>query len=129
MNTPQELKYTKDHEWLRTADDGTATVGITDYAQEKLGSVVYVELPSEGDEVTAGATCGTVESTKAASDIYTPIGGTITAVNNALEEQPELVNNEPYGAGWLFTLQPSAAAEIEQLLDAAAYAELVEGEA
>lgn len=128
MNIPQELKYTKDHEWVRIESDGAAVVGITDFAQDKLGNVVYVELPAEGDTVAAGDSCATVESTKAASDVYAPLAGTVVAVNGELEDKPELLNEDPYAGGWLFKLTPADAGELDAMLDAAAYQALVESE-
>lgn len=123
-NTPAELRYAKSHEWLRVESDGTATVGITDYAQNSLGDITYVQLPKVGAALKAGETFGVVESVKAASDLYAPAGGTVTAVNTALESAPETVNRAPYADGWMLKLKladPQAAAT---LLDAAAYAKL-----
>jgi len=124
-NIPEELKYTKSHEWLRIEDDGSVTIGITEHAQELLGDMVFVELPEVGAAFEAEEDCAVVESVKAASDIYSPIGGEIVAVNEELEDAPELVNSNVYHDGWLFRMQPSAIAEIDELLDAAAYAELI----
>lgn len=121
-DTPQELKYASTHEWVRL-DDGLATVGISDHAQQALGDVVYVELPAPGQQVAAGQEAGLIESVKAASDLYAPMSGTIAAANEALEEAPETVNSDPYGAGWLFKITPDDPAELENLLDANAYAE------
>lgn len=121
-DTPQELKYASTHEWVRL-DDGLATVGISDHAQQALGDVVYVELPAPGQQVAAGQEAGLIESVKAASDLYAPMSGTIAAANEALEEAPETVNSDPYGAGWLFKITPDDPAELEHLLDANAYAE------
>ncbi|ULH14502.1 glycine cleavage system protein GcvH [Deinococcus sp. KNUC1210] len=115
MNTPSDLKYAPSHEWLK--DDGT--VGISDFAQDQLGDVVYVELPEVGREVSAGETLAVVESVKTASDIYAPASGTITAVNDALSGTPELVNSDPYGEGWLFKIDVTE--ESEGLMDASAY--------
>ncbi len=120
MNLPQDLKYTASHEWLRLAADGMASVGITDYAQEQLGDVVFVELPEVGRQVTAGEECAVVESVKAASDIYAPVSGEIVEVNQALQDAPEGINADAYSA-WLFRLRPTAVADVAQLLDAAAY--------
>ena len=117
---PADLKYTKTHEWARLNPDGSVTVGITDHAQTQLGDMVFVELPELGRTVTAGEECAVVESVKAASDVYSPLAGEVTAVNEALTEKPELVNQEPYGEGWLFQLQTGEA--LDGLLDAAAYA-------
>ena len=119
---PADLKYTKTHEWARLNPDGSVTVGITDHAQTQLGDMVFVELPELGRKVTAGEECAVVESVKAASDVYSPITGEVTAVNEALTDKPELVNQDPYGEGWLFQLQPGEA--LDGLLDAAAYAAL-----
>jgi glycine cleavage system H protein len=114
------LRFTKDHEWLRL-DDGVATVGITSYAQEKLGDLVFVELPSVGAKFAMGAAAATVESVKAASEVYAPVSGEIVAVNGRLESEPGLVNSEPTGNGWLFKLRISDSAELAKLLDEAAY--------
>ena len=119
---PADLKYTKTHEWARLNPDGSVTVGITNYAQTQLGDMVFVELPEPGRRVTAGEECAVVESVKAVSEVYSPLAGEVTAVNEALTEMPELVNQDPYGEGWLFQLQPSEA--LDGLLDAAAYAAL-----
>jgi len=127
-DTPIELKYAKTHEWARLEDDGTVTVGITDHAQTALGDVVYVELPELDVVLDAGEEAGVVESVKAASDIYAPIGGTIIAVNAALEDTPELVNQDPYGEGWFYKLQPNDVGELDELLDAEGYTEVAESE-
>lgn len=118
--TPADLKYTKNDEWVRI-EGSTATLGITDYAQEQLNDIVYVELPDVGAKFAKGESFGVVESVKAASDVYTPVGGTISAVNGGLEDEPELINTEPYGKGWLvkFTVDN---ADVSDLLDADAYA-------
>lgn len=117
-----ELRYARSHEWARVEDDGTVTVGISDHAQEALGDVVFVELPEEGAQLAAGDEAGTVESVKAASDIYAPIAGTVIAINGQLEDEPETVNSDPYHDGWFFRLQPDDLDEIESLLlDADAY--------
>jgi glycine cleavage system H protein len=118
---PGELKYAKSHEWARLEEDGTVTVGISDHAQDALGDVVFVELPEEGAELAAGDEAGVVESVKAASDIYAPVGGTVIAVNGGLEETPETVNSDPYNDGWFFRLKPTDSGELAQLLDAEAY--------
>lgn len=120
-NTPKELKYTKSHEWVRVEKDGTVTVGITQHAQELMGDLVYVELPNTGTKVTAGKETGVVESVKAASDVYAPVSGEIVAANDTLSDSPETVNKDPYGAGWMFRIQPSNAGEVGALLDAVAY--------
>lgn len=119
-NLPAELRYAASHEWARLEADGSVTVGITDHAQEALGDVVYVELPEVGKQLNAGAQAGVVESVKAASDIYAPLGGEVLAVNEALADAPERVNADPYGA-WFFKLKPASLAELDELLDAAAY--------
>jgi glycine cleavage system H protein len=118
---PGELKYAKSHEWARLEEDGTVTVGISDHAQDALGDVVFVELPEEGAELAAGDEAGVVESVKAASDIYAPVGGTVIAVNGGLEETPETVNSDPYNDGWFFKLKPTDSGELAKLLDAEAY--------
>ena len=123
---PTELKYASTHEWARLEDDGTVTVGISDHAQDALGDVVYVEHPEIGHQVIAQEEAGVVESVKAASDIYAPISGTITAVNEALDGAPETVNQDPYGDGWFFKLQPEDISQLGELLDAEAYAEVCE---
>ncbi len=120
MNVPQELRYTASHEWVRSEADGTVTVGVTDHAQEALGDLVYVELPAVGRVVAAGEACAVVESVKAASDIYAPVAGEVTAVNADLPGTPELVNQDAYAA-WLFKLKPADAGAAGKLLDAAAY--------
>ncbi|MAY38829.1 MULTISPECIES: glycine cleavage system protein GcvH [Spongiibacter] len=120
-NTPSELKYASSHEWARLEEDGTVTVGITDHAQNSLGDVVFVELPEVGSEYGAGEEAAVVESVKAASDIYAPIAGEVIAVNDALEESPETVNEYPYSDGWFFRLQPSDVSELENLLSAEDY--------
>ena len=127
-NLPEDLKYTKEHEWVREEDDGTVTVGITDHAQGLLGDLVFVELPEVGARLTAGAECAVVESVKAASDVYSPLGGEVTAVNETLGDAPETINEDPYGAGWIFKLRLGDASELGALLDASGYAELVAAE-
>ena len=124
MNVPDNLQYTESHEWLRL-DGETATVGITDHAQAELTDIVYVELPKVGASLTAGQTAAVVESVKAASDIYAPIGGTVTEVNSGLEANPALVNTDPYGEGWLFKLKVEAGEQIERLKEPAQYRELI----
>lgn len=118
---PAELKYATSHEWARLEADGTVTVGITDHAQEALGDVVFAECPALGAQVTAGKEAGVVESVKAASDIYAPVSGEVIAVNSVLEDAPETINSEPYGAGWFFKIKPSNAAELDALLSAEGY--------
>lgn len=127
-NVPTELKYTKEHEWLREEADGTFTVGITEHAQELLGDMVFIDLPEVGTMVSQGDDCSVAESVKAASDIYAPISGEILEVNSELEDSPEQVNSEPYGSGWIFRIKASDASELEALLDAAAYEALLEDE-
>jgi glycine cleavage system H protein len=126
---PTELRYAASHEWARTEDDGTVTVGISDHAQDALGDVVYVEHPEVGQQVVAAQEAGVVESVKAASDIYAPVSGTVVAVNESLEDTPELVNQDPYGDGWFFRIEPDDASDLAQLLDAEAYAEVCEADA
>lgn len=125
---PKDLKYTKSHEWVRTEDDGTVTIGITDHAQELLGDLVFVEAPEAGSSLEAGTACATVESVKAASDIYAPIGGEVTETNAELEDSPEKVNESPFEDGWLFRMKPADAGELDGLMDADAYAAHVEAE-
>lgn len=124
-NIPAELRYAKSHEWLRVESDGTATVGITDYAQNSLGDITYVQVPKVGAALNAGETFGVVESVKAASDLYMPVAATILAVNKNLESSPETVNRAPYTDGWMIRIKPADAAAAQQLLDAQAYAKIV----
>lgn len=128
-NVPNELKYAKTHEWVRDEEDGTVVVGITDHAQELLGDLVFVELPEVGDTVDAGGECAVVESVKAASDVYSPVSGEVIAVNETLVDTPETVNQDAFGDGWLFQVKLSAPAELDDLLDADAYSEVMESEA
>ncbi len=123
---PSELRYTKDHEWARDNGDGTLTVGITDHAQEALGDLVFVEVPEPGREVAVGEACAVVESVKAASDIFSPLAGTVAEVNGALADTPERINEDPYGEGWIFKLSPSDGSAFVGLLDADAYARLLD---
>ena len=127
-NIPNDLKYTKSHEWVKSNSDGTVTVGITDHAQGLMGDMVYVDLPQSGVAVTAGKECGVVESVKAASDVYAPVTGEVIESNGALADAPESVNKDCYGAGWMFRIKPSNAGELKNLLDAKAYGELVAAE-
>jgi glycine cleavage system H protein len=120
-NIPVELKYAKSHEWARTNDDGSVTVGISDTAQDQLGDMVFIEVPEVGQTVTAEEACAVVESVKAASDVYAPVGGEIVEVNEDLADSPETVNNDAYGEGWIFRLEPSDAGELGALMDADAY--------
>ena len=123
-NIPAELRYAKSHEWVKTESDGTVTIGITHFAQEALGDITYVQAPKVGAALKAGETFGVVESVKAASDLYAPIGGTVIAVNPVLATTPETVNRAPYGDGWMLKLKPANAAEIQGLLDAESYGKL-----
>ncbi len=126
--TPEDLRYTKTHEWVRREADGTLTVGITDHAQSLMGDMVYVELPQAGRRVEQDKECAVVESVKAASDVYAPVSGEIVAANPALADTPEAVNKDPYGAGWLFRLKPENPSDVDRLLDAKAYEALVTSE-
>lgn len=118
---PDDVLYTAEHEWVRDIDEETVRVGITDFAQDSLGDIVYVQLPAVGDEVTGGSPMGELESTKSVSDLFAPLSGTVTAANDALESAPELCNNDPYGDGWIVELRVSDPTEREQLLSAADY--------
>ncbi|MFC6156848.1 glycine cleavage system protein GcvH [Kribbella jiaozuonensis] len=118
---PEDLKYTAEHEWLKAGSDGPVRVGITDFAQDQLGDIVYVQLPEVGSTVRAGDACGELESTKSVSDLFAPVNGTVTAVNEALADQPDLVNSDPYGEGWLLDIEVEDAAEVSALMDADAY--------
>jgi len=124
-NIPADLRYAKSHEWLRPEGDGTVTIGITDYAQNSLGDITYVQVPKVGATLKAGDVFGVVESVKAASDLYAPVAGTVVAVNAALDSAPETVNHAPYGDGWMLRLKLADAGAAGGLLDAAAYAQLV----
>lgn len=126
MSNPSDLKYTKDHEWIRPLANGEATIGITEYAQNSLGDITFVETPDVGDELAAGAAFGVVESVKAASDLFMPVGGEVIAVNDRLADAPELVNRDPYGDGWIIKVRLTSAEEVDGLLDAAAYDELTQ---
>ncbi len=125
---PSDYRYASTHEWARLEEDGTVTVGITDHAQDALGDVVFVELPEEGQQVTSGSEAGVVESVKAASDIYAPVSGTVIAINPALADAPETVNEDAYGDGWFFRIEADDAAELEELLTADAYGEQLDAE-
>ena len=127
-NNPSELKYAKSHEWARIEEDGTVTVGITDHAQESLGDVVYVELPSMGDKLAGGDQAGLVESVKAASDIFSPVTGEVIALNENLEEEPELINSDHYNDGWFFRVKVEDLSELEGMLAADDYAEACTGD-
>lgn len=122
---PSELKYSKSHEWVRDEGDGTVTVGITDHAQALLGDLVFVELPEPGGEVSAGTECAVVESVKAASDVYSPVTGEVTEVNESLADAPETINSDAYGEGWMFKVRLSDETELEELLDADGYADVM----
>jgi glycine cleavage system H protein len=125
-NVPADLKYARSHEWVRQQADGTVEVGISDHAQHALGDLVFVEVPTVGRTLQQGDACAVVESVKAASDVYAPVAGTVVAVNEALAKAPELVNQDPYGGGWIMRLKPSASVASADLLDAEAYATLAE---
>jgi glycine cleavage system H protein len=125
MDYPEHLKYSAEHEWI-SVDGARARIGITDYAQDALGDVVFVNLPSTGTPVTAGAACAEVESTKSVSDIYAPVTGEIVEVNDVLDDAPERVNGDPYGDGWIFVVEMSDPGELDALMDAAAYRRMVE---
>lgn len=126
MNIPSELRYSSDHEWIRV-EGAVATVGITDFAQDALGDVVFVDLPETGASVAVGDSFGEVESTKSVSDLYAPITGTISAVNDSLDDQPELLNSDPYGEGWICRIEIGDPSELEALIDGEAYRTLTEG--
>jgi len=125
MNFPSDIKYTKDHEWIKMVDDKTALIGITDFAQRELGDIVYVDITTIGKEMKAEEVFGTVEAVKTVSDLFLPVAGTILTLNPLLEKQPELVNNDPYGDGWMIKLTVNNAAELDKLMDAGAYEKLV----
>jgi glycine cleavage system H protein len=126
VTTPEDLRYTSDHEWVRTEGD-LVRVGVTDYAQEALGDIVFVTLPEVGAQVTAGDTCGEVESTKSVSDLFAPVSGTVAERNEALDGAPELVNSDPYGDGWMMTIRPDDTGAVDSLLDATTYAAGLDG--
>jgi glycine cleavage system H protein len=125
-NLPQGLSYVSSHEWIRNEGDGTVTIGVTDFAQEQLGDVVFVELPEVGSELVSEDEFGVIESVKAASDLFAPVSGEVIAVNERLDDDPELVNSDPYGEAWLLQIRLSHPEELEHLLDADAYSELCE---
>ncbi len=125
---PGDLMFLKSHEWVRVEDNGTATIGISDHAQGLLGDLVYVELPNVGDTAQAGTAAAVVESVKAASDVYSPVSGEIVAVNDALADRPETINEDAYGEGWIFVVKLSDRDELQEMLDPDAYAELIESE-
>jgi glycine cleavage system H protein len=128
-NVPGDLKYSKDHEWIRLGEDGTCTVGVTDHAQAALGDLVFVELPEVGSSLAEGDACAVVESVKAASDVYSPLTGEVTAVNEALTDAPELVNTDAYGEGWIYRMSLDSEGELEELMSAEEYLALLEDEA
>ena len=121
MQIPEDLRYTENHEWIRSDDDGGVTVGISDYAQDALGDVVYVDLPEVGRVVEAGEVFAEVESTKSVNDVYAPVPGVVAAVNNSLVDTPELVNSDPFGEGWFVTVNPADGANLDDLMDPDAY--------
>jgi glycine cleavage system H protein len=125
---PGDLKFLRSHEWARVDDNGRVTVGISDHAQAQLGDLVYVELPNVGDRVDQNGSCAVVESVKAASDIYSPVAGTIVAVNQALSDKPETINEDAFGEGWIFTVQPEDLAQLDELLTPDDYAAMIEEE-
>ncbi len=122
---PSELKYTKEHEWIRNNGDGTATVGITDFAQGELGDIVFVDISSLNEDVDQDDTFGTIEAVKTVSELFMPVSGTIVEINEALENDPELVNNDPYGEGWLVKVKMNDASELDALLDADSYGQII----
>ena len=126
MQVPEDLRYAENHEWAKLEDDGTVRVGISDYAQDQLGDIVFVELPEVGRSVSAGESFGEVASTKSVSDVYAPVAGTISAINEALVDAPEVINSDPYGDGWFIVITPEEGATLDALMDAAAYAETTE---
>ena len=121
FEVPEDLRYTSDHEWVRSQGEGVVRIGITAYAQDALGDVVFVQLPTVGDTVSAGDACGEIESTKSVSDLFAPVAGTVSAVNDALDGAPDLLNSDPYGEGWIFDLKLDDASAADELMDAAAY--------
>ncbi|MDO5710614.1 MAG: glycine cleavage system protein GcvH [Micrococcales bacterium] len=123
LEYPEDLRYTSEHEWVRSGQEGVVRIGITSYAQDALGDVVYVSLPTVGDELAVGDACGEIESTKSVSDLYSPLAGEVTAVNQTLDASPELVNSDPYGDGWMFELTVSDPGVVEELMDDATYQE------
>lgn len=127
MNIPKELRYSEEHEWVKT-EDGKIRVGITDFAQDELGDIVFVELPEVGEEIAADAPFGSVESVKTVSELYAPISGTVLEVNENLEDSPEFVNESPYEKAWMVLIEPSDNSEVEKLMDAEAYAKMVSEE-
>jgi glycine cleavage system H protein len=128
MNVPSDLRYSSEHEWARRLDDGSRVrIGITDYAQDALGDVVFVDMPAVGDAVGGGDAIGELESTKSVSEMYAPVAGTVAAVNDAVVENPQLLNEDPYGEGWLCEIEMADASDFEAMMDAAEYLALTEG--
>lgn len=125
MNVPEELKYTREHEWIRDNGDGTATIGITDFAQSELGDIVFVELEEEGFEFSKDDTFGTVEAVKTVSDLYAPVDGEVTEINEDLEDEPELVNDDPYGDGWMIKIKMTNPDQFKDLMSAADYQDII----
>jgi len=123
LNIPEDLEYAQNHEWVQRQDDGTIRVGISDFAQDALGDVVFVDLPDVGRDLGSGEPFGEIESTKSVSDLYSPTNGEVVEVNEELEDRPELVNQDPYGEGWMMVLRPTPDASLDHLMDAAAYAD------
>lgn len=128
MNLPKELRYSKEHEWVETLEDNKVRIGITEFAQDQLGDIVFVELPEAGDEITADESFGSVESVKTVSELYAPVSGKVLEVNGELEESPENVNDSPYGDGWMIVVEMSDPSELEQLMDASQYEAMVSEE-
>ena len=126
MQIPDDLRYAENHEWARMLEDGTVRVGISDYAQDALGDIVFIELPDTGAEFSAGDSFGEVESTKSVSEVYAPLSGSIVATNDALDDNPELVNSDPYGEGWFIVIAPAVGATLDDLMDPTAYAAHIE---
>ena len=127
MDVPGELRYSSDHEWVQPAGDGIVRIGITDYAQDALGDVVFVELPSIGAQLGAGSMCGEIESTKSVSEVYSPVGGAVVSVNQAIVDDPSLINSDPYGDGWILELSIAEASNLDGLMSADEYRALTEG--
>ncbi len=125
MNFPSDIKYTKDHEWIKLIDESTALIGITDFAQKELGDIVYVDITTIGKDMNAEEVFGTVEAVKTVSDLFLPVAGTVLVLNPLLEKQPELVNNDPYGEGWMIKFAVKDPADLDKLMDAAAYEQLI----
>lgn len=125
MSNPEELKYTREHEWVRDNGDGTITVGITEFAQGELGDIVFVELDPEGTQVGREEVFGTVEAVKTVSDLFAPVGGEITAINERLEDEPERVNDDPYGEGWMIAMKPEDSSQLDELMSAEDYEEII----